>query len=68
MKFRIKKFDEGFMVQVLKCKWFGRDYYTHYISYTGLPKEPYYFSSYDKAEEELLLDIKWKTIQNSKYC
>ena len=64
--FRIKKYDKGFVVEVQKSKWYGKKYWTHFISIAGLANLPFYFSTYDGAMSETLKDIKWQTIINSR--
>ncbi len=53
--FRIVKTNKGFRVDILKSKWslFGiKKYWTHFISYSGIPDEPFYYSSFDMAMSE----------------
>lgn len=63
--FRIRKCDKGFIVEVQKTKWYGKKYWTHFISVAGLPHLPFYFSTYGGAMSEMLKDIKWQTIVNN---
>jgi len=64
MKFRIKKYNKGYLVEVCKIKWYGKEYWIPFITYYGLT-EPFYHSSYEFAERNLLDSIKWDTIRNS---
>lgn len=64
--FRIKKHEKGFIVEIQKTKWYGKKYWTHFISVAGLPHLPFYFSTYDGAMSEMLKDIKWQTIVNNR--
>ena len=66
MKYRIKKHEKGFVVEVQKTKWYGRKYWTHFISVAGINSEPWFHSSYEYAEMNLLNKIKWQTIENSR--
>lgn len=64
MKFRIVKFNKGFVVQVQKRTWL-RKKYKHFIGIAGIPSMPWYFRSYENAEKELLDNIKTGTYLNS---
>ena len=66
MKFRIEKYNEGFVVEVLKSKWYGKKYWTHYISVSGMPSIPWYHSTFDYAMDSFHDDMKWKIISNSQ--
>lgn len=64
MNFRIKQHPKGFVVEVQKkCLWFK--YWTHFISVSGIDSLPWYHSTYEHAERNLLNEIKWQTIKNS---
>lgn len=67
MKFRIKKYDKGYVVEVQKRKWYGKKYWTHYISVSGIKSMPWYYSSYEYAEMGLLDAVKQSTFYNSLY-
>jgi len=66
MQFRIKKYDEGFVVEVQKKTWYGKTYWTHFISVAGIASKPWYHSTYNDAESNLIKTIKWDTIWNSR--
>jgi hypothetical protein len=66
MNYRIKKYEKGFVVEVQKTNWYGRKYWTHFISVAGISSEPWFHSSYEYAEMNLLNEIKWQTIRNSR--
>lgn len=40
---RIKEYSEGYVVEVKKKKWWGKEYWVHIISVAGMKQEPYYF-------------------------
>lgn len=69
MKFRIKKYPRGYVVEVKKQRryllFFKKDYWTHFISVAGIDSTPWYFKSYTAAKEELLSKVKWETFDNS---
>ena len=67
MNYRIKRYKKGFVVEVQKKRWYGKKYWTHFISVSGISSEPWFHSSYEYAEKNLLNEIKWQTIKNSKY-
>ena len=64
MKFRIKEYKKGFIVQVQKTNWLGLSKWIPFITYYGL-REVYYHSSYSFAEKNLLDSVKWDTARNS---
>jgi hypothetical protein len=66
MNYRIKKYEKGFVVEVQKTTWYGKKYWTHFISVAGISSKPWFHSSYEYAEINLLNKIKWQTIRNSK--
>lgn len=66
MNYRIKKYEKGFVVEVQKTNWYGRKYWTHFISVAGIRSEPWFHSSYEYAEMNLLNKIKCQTIRNSR--
>lgn len=63
--FRIKKYAKGYVVEVQKKRWYGKKYWTHYISVRGISHVPWYYQSYEAAETALLKSVKWTTISNS---
>jgi len=67
MKYRIKKYDRGYVVENQKRRWWGKRYWTHYIYSFCLPEVPWYHSSSGFAMLNLLAKIKYKTIENSDY-
>lgn len=40
---RIKKYPRGYVVEIKKKKWWGKEYWVHIISVSGMEDEPYYF-------------------------
>lgn len=59
-KVRIRKVDgKGFVAEVQRSlKW------VHIISYYGIPRQPFYYQSYESAMEDLCKEIKWEIIKN----
>jgi len=65
---RIIKCQKGFLVQIEKSKWslFGiKKYWTHFISYSGLSEEPFYFSTFENAMNEMLKEIRWEVLDTT---
>jgi hypothetical protein len=56
--FRIKECHKGFVVQIKKRTWYGKYYWTHYVSVYGIPSEPWYFKTYEHAVDELAIEVK----------
>ncbi|MDO6389019.1 hypothetical protein Q4E40_02685 [Pontibacter sp. BT731] len=56
------------MAEVQKEKgWlFKKRYWTHYVSVSGIPSEPWHFSSHDNALNGLLHQLRRETIENSR--
>lgn len=61
--YRIKEYDKGFVVEIQKHKWYGKKYWVHFISVSGISSEPWYFSTYDYALDNLLTEIKWNLLK-----
>jgi hypothetical protein len=66
MEFRIKKYNEGYVVEIQKTKWYGKKYWTHFVSVSGIESMPWHHSTFDYAMTNLLDKIKWQTIRNSQ--
>lgn len=63
--FRIVESEKGFLVEKQIFKWtiFGlRKEWIHFISYSGLSEQPFYFETFDSALENMLKEIKWDII------
>ena len=67
MKYRIKKYIKGYVVEVEKYKWYKGKFWTQFISVSGMSEYPWYFSTYDHAERGLINKIKWSTSKNSRH-
>ena len=66
MKFRIKKYPKGWVVEVQKTKWYGKKYWTHFISVAGIASMPWYHLTPEFAMNSLLYEIKIRTIAESR--
>lgn len=62
--FRIVKYEKGYVVEIRKRKWWGKSYWTYFISVFGIENQPWFHSSYDFAMMSLIDKIKWDTISN----
>lgn len=59
MKFRIKKYKKGWIVEYRKPIWFGLKHkWIHVTSYTGLPDNPFYYPTPERARKGALDQIK----------
>lgn len=66
---RIREHSKGWVVEIEKSKWtiFGiKKYWVHFISYSGLSEQPFYYSTFDSCLEDLLREIKYELIQKYK--
>ena len=70
MKFRIKKYERGYVVEVQQVKrvyiLFKKYYWTHYISAAGLETIAWYHSEYKYAMMNLLDKVENETNKNSR--
>ena len=65
--FRIVKTKKGYRVDIQKSKWwlFGlKKNWTHFISYSGLADQPFYYSTFEMAMSEMLKEIRWEVLAN----
>jgi len=51
VQFRIKKYNEGYAVEVLKTTWYGKKYWVNCVTYYGTDT-PFYYSSFDTAVDQ----------------
>jgi len=65
-KIRIEKYEKGFVVEIQKRKWYGKKYWIHIISVSGIPSEPWYFQYFDIALNEALRYLKNSIIVESR--
>ena len=63
--FRIKQYPKGYVVEIQKRKWYGKKYWTHFISVAGIESKPWYFSSFGYAVEGFRNEIVTQVINNS---
>jgi hypothetical protein len=61
MRYRIRETDKHFIVEEKKTTWYGKEYWTHYISVGGMSDIPWRYSSYEAAVEGLLFEVRTKT-------
>jgi len=66
MKFRIKEYLKGLVVEIQKTTWYGKKYWTHFISVAGIESMPWYHGSYEFAMTSLLSEIRVETNRNSR--
>ena len=62
IKVRVKQYPEGWAVEIQKTKWYGKKYWTHLISVSGIPDKPWYYSSYVVALEQAVKYFEWDLI------
>lgn len=62
--FRIRKHPRGYVVEIKKRTWYGRVYWTHFISVAGIPDEPWYYSTFDYAVSGLQDEVKFQAWRN----
>lgn len=62
--FRIKKYPKGFVVEIEKRKWWGKKYWTHFISVAGINIMPWYYKTFDAAIQGLQDEVKYQAYRN----
>lgn len=66
-KVRVKKYPSGYVVEMELKKWYGKTYWRHIISVSGMKDEPWYFKSKESAIESALVKFKFDLIYYSKH-
>lgn len=65
-KVRIRKHPNGFVVEVQKETWPGLSKrWVHIESVSGIESEPWYYSSFEAALDQVVKHFKWDVIENS---
>lgn len=62
--FRIKRYTKGWVVEIQKTKWYGKKYWTHFISVSGIKSEPWHFSTFELAVIGLQDEVKYQAFRN----
>ena len=65
-KVRIQEYPKGFVVEIQKRTWYGKKYWTHIISVSGIADEPWYFKTYDYALENAIRYFRWDVMIDSE--
>ena len=65
--FRIKKHRKGWVVEIQKTKWYGKKYWTHFVSVSGISSQAWYFSTYDNAMKGLIDEVKFQAMRNQRH-
>ena len=64
-KVRIQKYPKGYVVEAEFKKWYGKKYWKHIISVSGIDEIPWYFSRFEVALREAQKRFKWDLIDYS---
>ena len=64
---RMHNYPKGWVVEIQKQTWYGRKYWTHLISVSGIESEPWYFLSYDTALEEATKYFRWDLMKGTQF-
>lgn len=48
-KLRVKQYPKGYVVEIQKTKWYGKKYWTHIESVSGIETLPWYYQTQDAA-------------------
>jgi len=66
LNIRIMRHTQGWVVEIQKRKWYGKKYWTHIVSVSGIESMPWYHSTFDYAMASLKDEIGWQTLRNSR--
>lgn len=58
-KVRIAKYPKGFVAEIQKSTWYGKKYWVHIESVSGIESEPWYYSTFDVAAKEASKHFRW---------
>jgi hypothetical protein len=58
-KVRIKKYDQGYSPEIQKTTWYGKTYWVHIISVSGIDNLPWYYKNKEDAINAVLKYIDW---------
>lgn len=64
-EFRIKEYPKGFVVEYYRKTLFGGKW-IHYISVAGIDDQPWYYSSFEMALDDMAIIIQRWTVRNSR--
>lgn len=49
---RVKKYNSGYVVEIQKKTWYGKKYWVHIISVSGMTHRPWFFKTEEAAIKE----------------
>jgi hypothetical protein len=58
-KVKVKKYPQGYAVEIQLKKWWGKKYWRHIVSVSGMSDVPWYYQNEDVAVEEVSKHFKW---------
>lgn len=64
IEFRVKEYHKGWVVEVKKRKWYGKYYWTHIESVSGMSKKPWYYKTKEIAISEAKKHFEWDLIKS----
>lgn len=67
-KYRIQKYPRGFVVEVKVTYLFFFTKWVHIISYSGLRDCPFYYSTFENAYNEFVIQQRYDILSNSDTC
>ena len=65
LQLRVKEYENGWVVEIRKRKWYGRYYWVHLISASGLPDTPWEYSSSEVAVDDAARMIRVHLLQSN---
>lgn len=66
LNIRVKEYPKGWVIETQKQKWWGKKYWIHIISVSGMEDEPWYYSTKEIAIECAVKYFEWDLLINSR--
>ncbi len=61
-KVRRKKYKKGFVAEIQLKKWWGKTYWKHMVSVSGMPDSPWFYPTEELAIDQACKNFKWDII------
>lgn len=58
MKLRIQQYGDVYVSEIQRRKWYGKLYWTHFITVSGIDSMPWFFTTYEAALESTMTQIR----------
>lgn len=61
---RIKQYPKGWAIEIQKTKWYGRRFWIHLISVSGMDEVPWYYDTKEIAIEQAKQYLGWDLLMS----